>query len=303
MWQQLLKDLQTGNAKALARSISLVENEQEGYEALLQAIPYAQKTKIIGITGPPGAGKSTLVDGLIGEVVAQEKKVAVLCVDPSSPFNLGAVLGDRIRMSNWYTSPQVFIRSLATRGSMGGLHPKIIEITDLTKAAGYDYVIVETVGVGQSEIEIAGLADTTVVVVVPEAGDEVQTMKAGLMEIADIFVVNKSDRPDADTFVKNLRLMLAPAFRNPATEVPVIKTVAATKSGIEELHRAIKKHQQLGLTHEKRSWLLAEKAYHLIQQKRMKGVAKADLQKSLQAKSKDPAFNLYRFVNTFVREC
>lgn len=303
MWQQLLKDLGAGNVKALARSISLVENEQEGYEALLQAIPFAQNTKIIGITGPPGAGKSTLVDALIGELVAQEKKVAVLCVDPSSPFNLGAVLGDRIRMSNWYTSSQVFIRSLATRGSMGGLHPKIIEITDLVKAAGYDYVIVETVGVGQSEIEIAGLADTTVVVVVPEAGDEVQTMKAGLMEIADIFVVNKSDRPDADTFVKNLRLMLAPAFRNHTTEVPVIKTVAATKTGIEELYSAIKKHQQLGLTHEKRSWLLAEKAYHLIQQKRMKGIEKASLQKSLQEKTEDPSFNLYRFVNTYIQEC
>jgi LAO/AO transport system kinase len=303
MWQQLLKDLGAGNVKALARSISLVENESEGYEALLQAIPFTQTTKIIGITGPPGAGKSTLADALIGSLVAQEKKVAVLCVDPSSPFNLGAVLGDRIRMSNWYTSPQVFIRSLATRGSMGGLHPKIIEITDLVKAAGYDYVIVETVGVGQSEIEIAGLADTTVVVVVPEAGDEVQTMKAGLMEIADIFVVNKSDRPDADTFVKNLRLMLAPAFRNHTAEVPVIKTVAATKTGIEELHNAIEKHQQLGFTNEKHSWLLAEKAYHLIQQKRMKGVEKAALQNELQVKKEDPSFNLYKFVNTYIQDC
>jgi LAO/AO transport system kinase len=303
MWQQLLKDLQAGNVKALARSISLVENEQEGYEALLQAIPFAQKAKIIGITGPPGAGKSTLVDALIGELVKREKKVAVLCVDPSSPFNLGAVLGDRIRMSNWYTSPHVFIRSLATRGSMGGLHPKIIEITDLVKAAGYDYVLVETVGVGQSEIEIAGLADTTVVVVVPEAGDEVQTMKAGLMEIADIFVVNKSDRPDADTFVKNLRLMLAPAFRNHSIEVPVVKTVAATQTGIPDLYNAIEKHQQLGLTNEKRSWLLAEKAYHLIQQKRMQDIRKSSLQKDLETKAKDASFNLYRFVNTFIREC
>ncbi|RYZ20769.1 MAG: methylmalonyl Co-A mutase-associated GTPase MeaB, partial [Chitinophagaceae bacterium] len=248
----------------------------------------------------PGAGKSTLVDALIGELVKGEKKVAVLCVDPSSPFNLGAVLGDRIRMSNWYTSPQVFIRSLATRGSMGGLHPKIIEIADLVKAAGYDHVIVETVGVGQSEIEIAGLADTTVVVVVPEAGDEVQTMKAGLMEIADIFVVNKSDRPDADTFVRNLRLMLAPAFRNHTEEVPVIKTVAATQTGVKELAAAIDKHQLLRLPNEKRSWLLAEKAYHLIQQKRMKDVDKASLQETLGEKLEEKDFNLYRFVQAFL---
>jgi LAO/AO transport system kinase len=139
-----------------------------------------------------------LVDALIGEIIAQQKTVGVLCVDPSSPFNLGALLGDRIRMSEWYNNKNVFIRSLATRGSLGGLHPKIIEITDVLKTANFDFIIVETVGVGQSEIEIAGLADTTVVVVVPEAGDEVQTMKAGLMEIANVFVVNKADRPDAD---------------------------------------------------------------------------------------------------------
>lgn len=299
MWQQLLKDLQNGNVKALARSISLVENEQEGYDTLLQSLAPPPEATIIGITGPPGAGKSTLVDALIGELVNDGKKVAVLCVDPSSPFNLGAVLGDRIRMSNWYTNAAVFIRSLATRGSMGGLHPKIIEITDLVKEAGYDYVIVETVGVGQSEIEIAGLADTTVVVVVPEAGDEVQTMKAGLMEIADIFVVNKSDRPDADTFVKNLRLMLAPAFSNHAQEVPVIKTVASSQAGINDLCKAILEQEKKGRKNEKKSWLLAERAYYLIQQKRMKDISKAVLQEAIRSCSAKGPFNLHRFVTVY----
>ncbi|WP_462222732.1 methylmalonyl Co-A mutase-associated GTPase MeaB, partial [Ferruginibacter sp.] len=208
MWQQQLNEIKQGNSKTLARCISFIENEADDYENLLEQLPF-NNTPVIGITGPPGAGKSTLTDALIGLLVNDGKKIGVLCIDPSSPFNLGALLGDRIRMSEWYNNPNVFIRSLATRGSLGGLHPKIIEISDLMKAAPFDYIIVETVGVGQSEVEIAGLADTTVVVVVPEAGDEVQTMKAGLMEIADIFVVNKADRPDADTFVKNLRLMLA----------------------------------------------------------------------------------------------
>ena len=233
MWQENLKQIIDGNRKTLARCISLVENEADGYEDLLMSLPVSS-SKIIGITGPPGAGKSTLVDSLIGLLVKEEKNIAVLCIDPSSPFNLGALLGDRIRMSNWYNHPNVFIRSLASRGSLGGLHPKIIEITDLMKAAAFDYVIVETVGVGQSEIEIAGLADITVVVVVPEAGDEIQTMKAGLMEIADIFVVNKADRPDADLFVKNLRLMLAPAFHNRYDEVPVLKTIASQNTGVHD---------------------------------------------------------------------
>lgn len=300
MWHQLLEDLQRGETRALARAISLVENEYEGYESFLQQLSFNDAAKIIGITGPPGAGKSTLVDALIGELVADGKKVAVLCIDPSSPFNLGAVLGDRIRMSNWYTHPAVFIRSLATRGSMGGLHPKIIEITELMKAAGFDYIVVETVGVGQSEIEIAGLADTTVVVVVPEAGDEVQTMKAGLMEIADVFVVNKSDRPDADMFVKNLRLMLAPAFHNHAYPIEVVKTVAATGTGIPELYLAIQKHLHQNLVNEKKSWLLAERAYYLIQQKRMNGISKTALQKQINATTPHGQFNLYRFIAPYI---
>lgn len=294
-WQDLLRQIQQGDVKALARSISLVENEQPGYETLLRSLP-ASPAKIIGITGPPGAGKSTLVDSLIGLLTAAGKKVGVLCVDPSSPFNLGALLGDRIRMSDWYTHPDVFIRSLATRGSMGGLHPKIIEITDLLKASRFDHIIVETVGVGQSEIEIAGLADVTVVVLVPEAGDEVQTMKAGLMEIADVFVVNKSDRPDADLFVKNLRQMLAPAFSNHYHEVPVVKTIASQKEGVKELLNILLHESQKAHVSDRNFWLLAEKAFYLIEQRRMKDIDKAVLKKEIELLYQQGSFNLYKFV-------
>jgi len=296
MWQQQLNEIKQGNSKTLARCISLIENEAPGYDNLLEQLPFSN-TPVIGITGPPGAGKSTLVDALTALLVAKDKKVGVLCIDPSSPFNLGALLGDRIRMSEWYNNPNVFIRSLATRGSLGGLHPKIIEISDLLKAAPFDYIIVETVGVGQSEIEIAGLADITVVVVVPEAGDEVQTMKAGLMEIADVFVVNKADRPDADLFVKNLRLMLAPAFSNHTVPVPVIKTTASQKKGIEELLALITQNHQPQIINSRRQWLLAEKAFKLIEQKRMKDVNKQELKNKITAEGN--SFNLYQFIKKY----
>ncbi len=296
MWEQSLKEILEGNRKTLARCISLIENEVAGYDSLLQMLP-STHTPVIGITGPPGAGKSTLVDALISQFVNNGKKTGVLCVDPSSPFNLGSLLGDRIRMSEWYNNPNVFIRSLATRGSLGGLHPKIIEICDLMKAAGFDFIIVETVGVGQSEIEIAGLADITAVVLVPEAGDEVQTMKAGLMEIADLFVVNKADRPDADLFVNNLKLMLAPAFSSRTEEVLVVKTIASQKTGISQLYELIVNKISTHTINSKRFWLLAEKAYYLIQQKRMQGIDKAVLKKKIEEKGMD--FNLYKFIREY----
>jgi LAO/AO transport system kinase len=299
LYTGLQQQLLSGDIKSLSRCISLVENEVPGTADFLEALP-ASATPVIGITGPPGAGKSTLVDGLIHHWVTAGKKVGVLCVDPSSPFNLGALLGDRIRMSEWYNHPQVFIRSLASRGSLGGLHPHIVEITDVMKAAGFDYVLVETVGVGQSEVEIAGLADCTVVVVVPEAGDEIQTMKAGLMEIADVFVVNKADRPDADMFVKNLRQMLAPAFMTRQHEIAVVKTVAQQREGIDALTTAITDVLLLGATNERRSWLLAEKAWHLIQQQRMKNLSKAQLKQAI-AESLHSEFNLYQFVRQYVQ--
>ena len=296
MWNEFLQQIKGGNTKALARCISLIENEAEGYHAFLQSLP-VNNTPIIGVTGPPGAGKSTLVDALIGFYISQNKKVAVLCVDPSSPFNLGALLGDRIRMSDWYNEPNVFIRSLATRGSLGGLHPKIIEISDLLKVAGFNYIIIETVGVGQSEIEIAGLADVTIVTIVPEAGDEIQTMKAGMMEIADMFVVNKADRPGADTFVKNLRLMLAPAFTSHKKEIEIIKTIASKKEGIEMLGLAIDKVLNDPSFNERKTWLLAEKAFHLIQKQRMRDIDKADIKNEIEKVQSN--FNMYAFVKKY----
>jgi len=296
MSNDLLQEISKGDIKSLARAISLLENEGTGSQHLLASLTSAE-VPVVGITGPPGAGKSTLSDQLIGSFAAEGKKIAVLCVDPSSPFHRGALLGDRVRMSTWHDHPNVFIRSLASRGSMGGLNPKIIEITDLLKAAGYDMIIIETVGVGQSEVEIAALADVTVVTIVPEAGDEIQTMKSGIMEIADIFVVNKADRPGADQFVMNLKQMLAPVFSSQEDEVPVIKTIATSGTGVDELKRAILAKMEKTKNNKRKINLLAEKAYHLIRQERMKDINKQELAEEIAGHGS--AFNLYRFIEKF----
>ena len=294
----LNKLIKEGDFKTLSRAISFVENEVPGYEDLLMEIP-SSPAKIIGITGPPGAGKSSMTDALIGEMVADNKKVGVLCVDPSSPFNKGALLGDRIRMSEWYSHPDVFIRSLASRGSLGGLHPKIIEIADLMKAAGFDYVIIETVGVGQSEVDIAGLADITVVVLVPESGDVIQTMKAGLMEVADMFVVNKYDRPDAEVFYNHLKKMLSPAFNNKMGKTPVFKTVASKREGISELYTEIKNWEFNSLSRNHVE-LITQRVWSVIQNKKMEDIDLEKMKKEIEELLVSGEFNLYQYVQKYV---
>lgn len=290
----LLKQLQQGDNKALARCITIVENELEGYENILTSLFFKDEIPVVGVTGPPGAGKSTLINALIKKLTEENKSVGVIAIDPTSPFNYGSLLGDRLRMAEHFTNEKVFIRSLATRGSLGGLSAKIIEIVDVMRTFTFDYIIVETVGVGQSEVEIVGLADTTVLVLVPESGDDVQAIKSGIMEIADIFVINKSDRDGANTFMKNI-VQLVHSKEINDWKIPVIKAIATKEEGVDELVLAINKHS--GTTHNtKHSYLLTEKAYHLIQNKRMKGVNKQELKIQIEKEMKKADFNLYRFV-------
>ena len=296
-WIEILEKIKLGDYRALARAITGVENELDGYLDFLSSININQNIPIIGITGPPGAGKSTIVNSLITEYTKSNKRVAVLAIDPTSPFNFGSLLGDRIRMSSHFLDEQVFIRSLATRGALGGLSAKTIEICDVLRAFPFDVIIVETVGVGQSEIEIVGLADTTVLVLVPEAGDEIQGIKSGVMEIADIFVVNKADRAGADAFANNIQKIIHEKNNDQSAAV-VIKTIASINEGIADLANLIN-DRKWEVAAEKKNLLLADKAFRLIQNKRMKDINKTALLADILAASAVPNFNLYQYIKKY----
>jgi LAO/AO transport system kinase len=245
----LLNDFSHGKRAALARAVSVVEDHRPGAETLLTTLhPRIGRARRIGMTGPPGAGKSTLTTRLAESMRAENMTVGVLAVDPTSPFTGGALLGDRIRMESVALDPGVYIRSLATRGALGGLSSATRDAADVLDAFGFDRVIIETVGVGQSELDIARTADTSVVVLVPESGDAIQALKAGLMEIADLFVVNKSDRPGADRILKDLKAALHMRAHSDWTP-PIVSTVGVAQGtgdvvGIAELSAALDTHHQ-----------------------------------------------------------
>lgn len=286
-----------GDRKSLARAITLVENDLDGAKEILLSLDLENAPPVIGITGPPGAGKSTLINALVAKFTAQKLKTAVVAVDPTSPFTSGSLLGDRLRMMDHFNNPDVFIRSLATRGSLGGLSAKAIEITDVIRSAGFDRVIVETVGVGQSEVEIAGLADITVLVLVPEGGDDIQALKAGIMEIADIYVINKADRPGSDMFAKNIQHLVHGQDENVIR--PMIKTVASTGQGIDELVAALDANASQRTSVKRKSFLYTEKAWRLISLQRMKDVSRGDLAAKIESEIGAGKFQLYRFCQNF----
>lgn len=242
---QIIDSLLKGDIKSLARAITWVENDDpRANEVLETAFPRGRNIPIIGITGPAGVGKSSLTDVLTAHYRTAGKRVGIVAVDPSSPFSGGAILGDRIRMQRHYTDPGVFIRSMATRGKLGGIAASTFDVIDLINAAGYDIILIETVGVGQDEVEIVKIAHTTVVVLMPGLGDEVQAMKAGLMEIADILVINKSDRPEAEKMEAELQATLSFYHSEDQWRPQILKTVATSDMGIDKLAETIDTHRK-----------------------------------------------------------
>ena len=236
----------TGDARALARAISIVENRSEGWIGFLKSIfPSTGKARILGLTGAPGAGKSTLVDQLSLHYRKENHQVGIIAVDPTSPYSGGAILGDRIRMQRHFADPGIYIRSMATRGALGGIASATADVATVLDASGRDLILIETVGVGQDEVDIVRLADVTVVILVPGMGDDVQSIKAGIMEIADIFVINKSDHDGAERVEREIKALQSLAVRKDGDEwmPPIVKTVASAGKGIEELATAIRSYE------------------------------------------------------------
>jgi LAO/AO transport system kinase len=243
-FQPLIERLRSGDARSLARTISIVENRLPGWSELLKALfPQTGHARILGLTGAPGAGKSTLVDQLAKHYRKENRTVGIIAVDPTSPYTGGAILGDRIRMQDHFSDPGIYIRSMATRGSLGGLARATADVTAVIDASGRDLIMIETVGVGQDEVDIVRLADITVVILVPGMGDDVQSIKAGIMEIADIFVINKSDREGAERVEREIRALQSLAIRSDRWTPPIVKTVASDGTGISDLVAAISDYE------------------------------------------------------------
>ncbi|MFA4909526.1 MAG: methylmalonyl Co-A mutase-associated GTPase MeaB [Desulfobacteria bacterium] len=242
---ELVDEVRKGSVRALAKLITLVENEMPGgIEAMEKIYPLTGNAYIIGITGPPGAGKSTLTDRITKELRRQNYTVGIIAIDPTSPFTGGALLGDRVRMQGVSSDEDVFIRSMATRGSLGGLSRATSDTVKLLDAYGKDYIIIETVGVGQDEVDIVRTADVSILAVMPGGGDDIQAIKAGIMEIGDIFVVNKADRDGADRLVTEIKMMLGLSSTEREWTPPVIKTIATEDQGIDTLVEKIKEHRE-----------------------------------------------------------
>ncbi len=262
---EMIEKLKNKDVRALARTISLIENKDpKGYE-ILKNLSYRNKSYVIGITGNPGSGKSTVVDKLLNSIRGRERSVGVIAIDPSSPFTGGALLGDRVRMQKHATDDKIFIRSLGSRGDLGGLSRAVVDTIALMDFYGFDYIIIETVGAGQNEVEIVEVADTTIVLTVPGLGDEIQNLKAGLMEIGDIFVANKMDKPGIDQLLISLKLALQHSPKKDGWNIPIIKTNGETSEGIEELFKTIEEHKEFLYKNNKiEQRRLKRKKYRLI---------------------------------------